>query len=105
MWTAREWQRQMGSYALVSRLLRALQATGLAVVDALPPYRWVEGPLVGKEVDAWRRYLILVGTTKLQVDELTFETLRIGESLRVRATRDLKAINIDRLSFRPDRRP
>ena len=67
-------------------------------MDALPPYRWVNGSLVGKEIDGHGRHIILVNSRELLVDRLTFEILELGESLRVRATRDWKAISIDRLS-------
>ena len=68
------------------------------MVDALPPYRRVEGLLADKGTDARGNHYILVGTEIIGVDWLTFELLMIGEPLRIRATRANQAINIDRLS-------
>ena len=42
-------------------------------------------------------YFLLVDGEIVEVDWLTFDTLMIGEALRIRSTRDNKAINIDRL--------
>ena len=92
----------MESSSFLSRLLRAFYAVGSAVLDALPPYRWVNGSLEAKEIDADGRHIILVDGRELLVDRLTFGTLELGERLRVRATRDWKAISIDRLSARED---
>ena len=68
------------------------------MVDALPPYKRVEGLLADKGTDTRGNYYILVGTEIIDVDWLTFELLMIGEPLRIRATRANQAINIDRLS-------
>jgi hypothetical protein len=68
-----------------------------AISDALPPYRKVEGVLVDKEAAADGRYTLLVAGDIVEVDRLTFETLMVGEALRIRCTRGMKAINIDRL--------
>ena len=68
------------------------------IIDACPPYRYVEGLLEGKEVLQDEKTLVLyLSSEKIEVDRHTFDILMVGESLRVRATRDNKAINIDRL--------
>ena len=72
------------------------------LADALPPYLMVEGPLETKETDANKHYLS-VASTRVEVDEATFNLLVVGENLRVRYTRGHRAINIDRLM--PSRGP
>ena len=68
------------------------------IIDACPPYRYVEGLLEGKEVLQDEKTLVLyLSSEKIEVDRHTFDILMVGENLRVRATRDNKAINIDRL--------
>ena len=68
------------------------------MVDALPPYRRIEGMLADKGMDTRGNHYILVNDEIIGVDWLTFEVLMIGEALRIRATRANQAINIDRLS-------
>ena len=68
------------------------------MVDALPPYKRIEGILADKGTDPRGNHYLLVGTEIIGVDWLTFELLIIGEPLRIRATRANQAINIDRLS-------
>lgn len=67
------------------------------LVDALPPYSRVEGPLEAKEMDPRGRHYILVESAWIEVDGATFDTLEMGERLRVRYTKGDRAINIDRL--------
>ena len=83
---------------LTYRLARFFRRWGASIVDALPPYKRVEGLLADKGTDTRGNYYILVGTEIIGVDWLTFELLMIGEPLRIRATRANQAINIDRLS-------
>ena len=83
--------------AFAGQLWRALKAVGRAVGDAVPPYRRIEGRLVAKEPGPEGKHYILVDSEVVEVDWLTFETLEVGEPLRIRCTRDNKAINIDRL--------
>ena len=80
------------------RLARFLRAWGAAMIDALPPYKRVEGLLADKGTDSRGNHHILVNNEIIGVDWLTFETLISGEPLRIRATRANQAINIDRLS-------
>lgn len=68
------------------------------VVDVIPPYRWVEGILSGKEISSETRHFILVESEMVEVDWLTYEVLMEGEALRIRCTRSYRAISIDRLS-------
>jgi hypothetical protein len=67
------------------------------LADALPPYRMAEGLLEGKETDDAGKYYVTVASAKVEVDGVTFNTLVVGENLRVRYTRGRRAINIDRL--------
>ena len=68
------------------------------LVDAVPPYRRVEGFLETKETDAGGgKHYIWVASTKIEVDSNTFELLIVGENMRVLCTRSNRAINIDRL--------
>ena len=53
--------------------------------------------MIAKEATADGRFLLLVNDEIVQVDRLTFDTLRLGEALRLRCTRSNKAIEIDRL--------
>ena len=68
-----------------------------AAWEAAPPYRRIEGRLVAKERGPEGTYNILVEDEVVEVDWLTFDTLMVGEALRIRCTRDNKAIDIDRL--------
>lgn len=76
----------------MTQVTRALAA----VLDPLPPYKWIEGRIDAKEQRFGRHYL-LVGSEIVEVDWLTFDTLDEGEALKVRSTRSNKAISIDRL--------
>lgn len=80
------------------KLARFLRAWGASMIDALPPYRRVEGLLADKGTDFNGDCHILVNDEIIGVDWLAYETLIIGEPLRIRATRASQAINIDRLS-------
>ena len=66
------------------------------LADALPPYYVAEGRLdmKGKADDG--RLRIHVNGAWLSVDQPTFDLLTIGEYVRVRYTRRVRAINIDR---------
>jgi hypothetical protein len=87
----------MSPLAIAKRLGRALASILGALLAALPPYRRFEGTLVAKEAREDGSYFLLVDGEIVEVDWLTFDTLMIGEALRIRSTRDNKAINIDRL--------
>ena len=65
--------------------------------DAMPPYRDIEGQLETKEMGAKGKHLVCVSSTWIEVDQQTFDTLVVGENLRVRYTRGKRAVNIDRL--------
>ena len=87
----------MSPLAIAKRLRQALMSILGALLAALPPYRRIEGTLVAKEAREDGSYFLLVDGEIVEVDWLTFDTLMIGEALRIRSTRDNKAINIDRL--------
>ena len=78
-------------------LLRLVGASAQGIVSTAPPYRRIEGSLVAKEAMANGRFFILVDAEIVEVDWLTFEQLIEGEALRIRATRDNRALTIDRL--------
>ena len=67
-----------------------------ALADIMPPYYVAEGRLdmKGKADDG--RLRIHVNGAWLSVDQPTFDLLTIGEYVRVRYTRRVRAINIDR---------
>ena len=67
------------------------------LLDLIPPYRKIQGLLVGKETGPDGSFYILVDGDMIQVDWFTFEVLIVGEPLRIRCTRNFRAINIDRL--------
>ena len=78
-------------------LLRRVGTSAQGALSTVPPYRRIEGSLVAKEAVGNGRYFILVDAEIVEVDWLTFETLIEGEALRIRATRDNRALSIDRL--------
>ena len=84
----------------VRDLIRVVsQKTGDAVlplVDAIPPYYIAEGVLSAKEVGTSKRHFICVNGARVAVDRPTFETLSVGERIRVRYTRGSRAVSIDR---------
>ena len=67
-----------------------------ALKDVLPPYRDIEGQLETKEMGADGKHLVCIGSTWVEVDRQTYDTLVIGENLKVRYTRGSRAISIDR---------
>ena len=93
----------MGKRPLALSFWRWLKSWLWHLADALPPYRIVEGPLEAKETDDSGAYFVTVASARAEVDEATFNTLVVGETLRVRYTRGHRAINIDRLM--PSRGP
>ena len=80
----------------MAQVTRAVSETLTAVLDPLPPYKWIEGRLDAKE-QRFGRYFLLVDREIVEVDWLTFDTLDEGEALKIRSTRSNKAISIDRL--------
>ena len=83
--------------APAKRLPRWLTYWLWTLADAFPPYHKVEGLLENKERSSNGRFYIYVGSARAEVDAATFNTLVIGENLRMRYTRGNRAINIDRL--------
>ena len=83
----------MGLFAL----LRWLRYWFWCLGDAFPPYRKVEGLIENKEADPGGKFYIRLGSARVEVDSETFDTLVVGESLRVRYTRGNRAVNVDRL--------
>ena len=82
-------------YAAV--ILRLFARLGWSWLEALPPYKKIEGRLDAKEMASDGTCLLLVDSQMVEVDSLTYDLLLEGEALRIRATRSYKAINIDRL--------
>ena len=66
------------------------------LADALPPYYVAEGQLVMKGKADDGRLRIHVNGAWVSVDQPTFDLLTIGEHVRVRYTRRVRAISIDR---------
>lgn len=78
-------------------IVRLFARLGWSWLDALPPYKKIEGRLDAKETVSNGTCLLLVDSQMVEVDSLTYDLLLEGEALRIRATRSYKAINIDRL--------
>jgi len=91
------WTAQMSPLAIGKWLGRMVRNISAWVLYAVPPYRRIEGNLISKEARPDGTYFILVTDEIIEVDWLTYEMLMVGEALRIRATRDNEAINIDRL--------
>ena len=69
----------------------------LSVWKILPPYKVVQGRLVDKNKNDFGDCHILVEQELIIVDEMTMNTLGVGEALKLRLTRDNRAIEIKRL--------
>ncbi len=89
----------MDPSAVINRTLKEVHSWIEALADALPRYNYYEGPLQGKEIGDGGKAYVKVGPDKVEVDRETFDTLVVGERLRVRYTRRRKAINIDRIVY------
>ncbi len=83
----------------MSRLRHWVSRFIWTLVDALPPYRRAEGPLLSKERGPDGKYYIHVSSARIEVDGATFEKLNLGEDLVVRLTKGFRAVNI--VVFRP----
>jgi ABC-type uncharacterized transport system YnjBCD ATPase subunit len=64
----------------------------------LPPYYKVQGPIKSKKTRDDGIPCILVNTSLIEVDAVTFSRLSVGDNLKVRFTRAAKAISIDILT-------
>jgi hypothetical protein len=86
----------IGRSEQVKVIARAVVNWVNSLTDALPPYYVAKGRLdmKGKADDG--RLRIHVNGAWLSVDKPTFELLAIGEYVRVRYTRRVRAISIDR---------
>ena len=69
----------------------------ISVLRILPPYKIVQGRLVDKSKNDFGEYHILVAQQLISVDEITMNTLVVGEALKLTMTRDNRAIEIKRL--------
>ena len=67
-----------------------------SLTDLIPPYYVAEGQLVMKGMADDGRLRIHVNSAWLTVDQPTFDLLNTGEYVRVRYTRRVRAISIDR---------
>ena len=68
------------------------------VIGILPPYPIIEGQLSAKERGSEGAYHILIDTNDIiEVDSFTWSTLIVGEPIRIRCTRENRAIYIVRL--------
>ena len=92
----------MGLAPLLLRISRGLKRGLASLWDALPPYRYYEGDLGGKETGADGRQYIVVDSSRVSVDSVTFDLLDVGERIHLRHTRANRAINIDRFGKSPD---
>jgi hypothetical protein len=85
-----------GDSVLTDRFWRWLKHWLWTLGDAFPSYRNVHGQLEFKDA-AMRKYYIRVGGVRVEVDRATFDTLAIGDDLKVRYTRGNRAVNIDQI--------
>ncbi len=69
----------------------------LSVWEILPPYKVVQGRLIDKNKSEFGDCHILVEQELIIVDEMTLNALVVGEALKLRITRDNRAIEIKRL--------
>tara|TARA_B100000749_G_C18352483_1_gene433885 strand:- start:112 stop:387 length:276 start_codon:yes stop_codon:yes gene_type:complete len=68
------------------------------IIGILPPYPIIEGQLSAKERGSEGAYHILIDTNDIiEVDSFTWSTLIVGEPIRIRCTRENRAIYIVRL--------
>ncbi len=79
------------------RAIQGARSALTSLIDVFPPYLYIEGRLTAKEHRRNGAYYLLVDAEVVEVDWLTYETLVVGEPLRIRATRTHKAVSIDRL--------
>lgn len=78
-------------------IVKYLISKSSSIIDILPPYIISEGLLDAKEITSDGNYYINVGSIKGKIDNYTYDSLIIGENLRVRHTKKGKIINIDRM--------
>ena len=78
--------------------VKTLRTWGANFIDVFPPYKRIEGQLRDKGADPHGEYNLLIEDQIVLVDWLTYETLMVGEPLRVLSTRTNRAIRIDRIS-------
>lgn len=83
-----------GNFGLHS-LCRSVSRWFSEQTDLLPPYHIYEGHDWGKRSGAGKFFLQL-GSDSVEVDEVTHRLLSLGETIKVRYTRRLRAINVDR---------
>ena len=83
--------------SLVKQSWRWFRRWVWTLIDAVPPYRTVEGTLGDKGVGSAGRPYILLGVNRMEVDMGTLDALEVGERLKVRNTRGNRAVNIDRI--------
>lgn len=76
--------------------MRQLHSFLKSLMDNLPPYHKVEGVLKAKQADTNGQRFIMVNAATIEVDEFTFGRLSVGDDVKVRYTRNAKAISIDR---------
>ncbi|MBM3935004.1 MAG: hypothetical protein FJ319_12020 [SAR202 cluster bacterium] len=82
---------------MLGRIFPTFTSWARSAYEALPPHRKVEGVLTSRETSAVGKHFITVGGHRVEVDWLTFDTLKEGESLTVRCSRSYKAIQIERI--------
>ena len=79
--------------AIVKYLISKLSS----IIDILPPYIITEGLLDAKEITSDGNHYINVGSIKGKIDNYTYDSLIIGENLRVRHTKKGRIVNKDRM--------
>lgn len=75
-----------------------IQSLWKSIKGNLPPYYEVQGPIKSKETRDDGMPYIIVNSSRVEVDAVTFSRLSVGDNLKVRFTRTAKAISIDKLT-------
>ena len=91
-----------GSFGIgpLSRLRRTLSHWFQDRWDLVPPYLVYEGRDWGSR-SRGDRFFLEIGDDLVEVDRVTFGLLEPGETIKVRYTRRLRAINVDRFAVDP----
>ncbi len=86
----------MRAWELIADVYRKTGTVVWSLYDAFPPYYVTVGKLISKDVREDGECVLHVNGANIRVDRPTFEAISVGERLRIRYTRGVRAINIDR---------
>ena len=89
-----------GGILNLGALRRAISRWLAEQTDLLPPYHIYQGSEWEKRAEAGRHHLV-IGSVEVEIDGVTASLLEPGETIRVRYTRGLRALNLDRFTGDP----